>query len=238
MQNETFKIWLDPVILNSGLTRIDVKTENAPSDLFGVSFHIESSGVGFELKEYEAGNVFGGVDPMLMVTDRYDESGHSIIYGISLKRTDEAVVRDGVLSSFVVETFEQGELNFDFSHKVASIYDDGRKDIETTWQGIGLSIQDTGIELVDKGEADVNEAFHEEVLNSGDLAADVFGVSKISPIGDDQIVSIYLFLVLVFVALLVIFGTYLLILRRKWLSRVPSFKSSQKNIRDYEDLDF
>lgn len=236
MQNELLKIWLDPVTIKPGLTRIDIKTENAPGDLFGVSFHMKSDGADYILKDYEIGNVFGGAEPVLMVTDRYDEKGHTVVFGVSLKRTDEAVVKDGVLSSLYIETLGNGELGLDFSNQIASVYKNGRKDLENVqWQGVNLNIRDAGAEIIDSKNGLEENVINTEIPVTKDYASDVFGVSKISAGGDDQIMSIYLFLIAVFITLIILFGSFFMILRKRWFVKQRPVKTVRDIIREYEE---
>ena len=197
---------------DDGLIKIDVRAENVPKDLFGVSFYLRIEGGGWKLKRFESGNVFEGADPMVLVKEK---DGDFIVAGMSLRLMDEVRVTDGVLLSFFVEPKENGNYVTSFENGVASVFDGGRKDLDNVvWEGGKFGV--TGI-LVDEdvvlliGAEDMDE--EGEVLSAGltEVRADMLALqTRGEGVGESALTNAYLFLAAVF--LMMFFG-YLVYLR-------------------------
>lgn len=120
------------------MVRIDVNILNAPEDLFGAAFHLKAGGAEWSLKKFETGNVFvspgagtAGFEPLILAEERIGKNGErEIVFGVSLKRTDEVKARDGTLVSFYLRTEGEGSLEFDFTDARLSVLDESRRDIE------------------------------------------------------------------------------------------------------------
>jgi len=134
--------------LESGLLELQIFAWEVPDNLFGMSFHLDIEGAGFSYKGHDPGNVFSGANPMVLVSEKDNES---IVVGVSMRRNDQYTVEDGKLLSVYIKPLENGELSVDFSNKIVSVFDDGRMDIEgVSWNGINFmatgaeNIEDTG----------------------------------------------------------------------------------------------
>lgn len=192
---------------DDGLIKINVKAENVPKDLFGVSFYLRIDGEGWDLKGFESGNVFVGVDPMVLVREK---DGY-IVAGMSLRLNDVAGLNDGVLLSFFVEPKANGDYVMSFENGVASVFEGGRKDLDNVaWEGGEFGV--TGI-LADEnvvllsGEDDADE--DAEVLFAGltEARADVLVMqTRGEGAGESALLDVYIFLA---VALLVMLAGYL-----------------------------
>ena len=105
------------VSLESGAYRVDVKVENAPVNLFGGGFDLKikaagSDVKGFSLDSYSLGSVFA-VDKHDGVASfsHLDSENNSVVFGISMLRSNHYSVNDGVLASFVVRPVaKEGEM--------------------------------------------------------------------------------------------------------------------------------
>lgn len=166
-----FKIYLDfndEFLNDSNLIKVDVKAKNVPKDLFGVSFYLRIDGDGWNLNKFEVGDVFSGVDPMVLVSSNDKDV---IVSGISLKFMDEAFVNDGVLLSFYIDSkFSgvDGDLLFKLYNGVASSLDsrDGvsgfvRKDFDSTIfdsSVLGVFDHKSNLKIYDKNIKNGDEA--------------------------------------------------------------------------------
>ena len=130
-------ITVNAVRAGENLIRVDADIKNAPADLFGAAFHLHADGVKWKLNGYEAGDVFSGpgLEPLMIAEEKHAGGSAEIVFGISLKRTDEAKVSDGKLVSFYLQTEGGGDLEFSFSDTRLSVLNESRRDIENAvWE--------------------------------------------------------------------------------------------------------
>lgn len=195
---------------DDGLIKINVKAENVPEDLFGVSFYLRIDGGEWDLKGFESGNVFEGVEPMVLVREK---DGY-IVAGISLRLNDAARLNDGVLLSFFVEPKSNGDYVMSFEKGVASVFEGGRQDLENVaWEGrefgvSGILADENAVLLSEEDDLDAKG----EVLSVGltEAKADLLASSTSAEAGDAALINVYVFLA---VALLVMVAGYFVFLR-------------------------
>ncbi len=196
---------------DDGLIKINVRAENVPNNLFGVSFYLRIEGGEWKLKGFESGNVFEGADPMVLVKEK---DGDFVVAGMSLRLMDEVRTTDGLILSFFIEPEVNGDFNMVFENGVASVFDGGRKDLDNVvWEGGEFGV--TGI-LVDEnvvllsGEEGTDE--DGEVLSAGltEVRADLLNSPVSAGAGESALTDVYVFLA---AALLIMIAGYFVFLR-------------------------
>jgi hypothetical protein len=208
-------IWLNAIPASSGEIQIDVHAQNVPLNLFGASFHLEGKGVGFDLFDYKAGNVFA-VDPLMLVKQK-DVNGHCIVVGTSLKREDLLQAKDGVLMSLVIRPDEQGKLNFVFDNAVLSKFENGRQDIlDVEWRGQEIVINN----VIPVPQSSSNEPEPETMVDDDVLVIEDESETQKSMTQQDgqamlfnarnELLDVYVFLFFAFIILLIGFIVWLL----------------------------
>lgn len=208
------KIWLNANVAENDLVRLDVNIDDVPDNFFGTSFHLKGLGTRLELVDYELGTAFGTEKPFVLVA----EKDGALVAGMSFQRENKTVVRDGILITFYVHPFEGEVVELSFDYPILSVFDEGRKDVQTEW----LGTQIVGKSFVMSEESESESAVSNEVaLKEQVLNPELIHANLLSETGDvtvkDQLVAeghslitVYSFLMAMLVFILAVTGIFYL----------------------------
>jgi hypothetical protein len=133
--------------LEQNALQINVLAENLPEDLFGAAFHLSLNDGNFELTDYILGDVFGGkgIQPVMLAAKLDNE----IVFGVTLKKGDQAEIRDGVLAVFNIIPQKKEEITAEFKDAVLSTFNGQRENIENVqWVPASYSFTGSGSEIL------------------------------------------------------------------------------------------
>ena len=205
-QNMNPIVNLKKSLINADLWRLDVEIENAPEDLFGVAFHLKFDSAEWNLGKYEAGNVFNikDAEPILLASSKSEND--ELIFGISLKKGDEVVISDGILTSFYLNINGDEEVTIDFTDNYMTVFDKQRVDLEDVeWNGLEINL----------GEADTNEYS----LYSSDIGQANILNNDPSSSPMDSTIMVYSLMLISLIAILVIVVSVFLVRKSSWYKK-------------------
>lgn len=211
------KVYLSSNEIETGLYKVDVNIQNIPEDLFGISFHLVTTGVGWSLERYEQGTVFDTENPLVFVKEKDSE----LVVGMSLRRGEYVDVQDGTVLSFYMNVSNPGEINMMFDHSVLSVFDNGRRDVEgVNWEGklMNMDFGSTS-DNSEKGEEKEVDFSHDQ----SDFEADVFTTMEnpnyksdiINSNADSSFHNYYLFMAISLLVFAAIFLLYFLLEKKR-----------------------
>ena len=135
MDNPT-TISLETIQLPNNIVRTDVYVKNAPAHFLGLAFELNIEGQIWGLQKYELGSVFKKPSELLVLATKRDEPKPRIVFGLSYKgktliNKEKTTPDDGKMISFYLQTPTANPLKFTFSENVISVYEKGRKDLQS-----------------------------------------------------------------------------------------------------------
>lgn len=221
-------------VAQDGLLKISIEAQDVPTNLLGVSFHlaVSADSVEWTLDHSEVGDVFA-VPPMFLARESVvgGDGEKSIVVGMSLRRGETLEARDGVLGVFYLRPadgewkYAEGSVDIDFTNMVASVYDNGRIDIENVaWIGSGelsssvansvsslesgsaVALDDADVVL---GNDTANVDIQKESMTTGSSSMVDSRATTLSR--DNSLLDVYVFLVLSALLLLIVIGGWLVV---------------------------